>query len=74
MILGYNVENDRYGILEMDLWVNDGLHCGQGIEIYINGEWVEDRIEYNHKIKKWYLVNSGLIGEELEYLKVRLGE
>ena len=71
MILGYNQELDRYGILENDLWVDSGLHCGECIEVFVNDKWIQDRIEYDHKIKKWYLVNSGLIGEELEYLKVR---
>lgn len=69
--LGYNDENDRYGILEHDLWINEGLHCGEGIEVYVNDKWVKDRIGYNHKIESWYLVESGLVGEQLEYLKVK---
>lgn len=72
MRLGYNLENDRYGILEHDLWVNEGLHCGECMEVLINDKWIQDRIEYDQKIKKWYLVESGLIGEELEYLKVKI--
>lgn len=72
MILGYNQELDRYGVLEHDLWVDEGLHCGDCIEIMLNEKWIKDRIEYDHKIKKWYLVNSGLSGEELEYVKVKL--
>lgn len=72
MRLGYNLENDRYGVLEHDLWVNEGLHCGECIEVYVDGKWIKDRMEYNHKIKHWYLVNSGLFGEELEYLKVKV--
>lgn len=71
MRLGYNCENDRYGILEHDLWTNEGLHCGDCIEIFVNDKWIKDRIEYDHKIKKWYLVTTGLIGEQLEYLKVK---
>lgn len=43
--LSYNFENDRYGILEHDLWINEGLHCGEGVEVYVNDKWVEDRIE-----------------------------
>lgn len=72
MRLGYNYENDRYGILDMDLFVDKGLHCGECIEIKINGEWIQDRIEYDHKINNWYLVKSKLIGEQLEYLEVRV--
>lgn len=71
MRLGYNYENDRYGILDRDLWVDKGLHCGECIEIKFNGEWIQDRIEYDHKINNWYLVNTGLIGEELEFIEVK---
>ena len=28
--LGYNSENDRYGLLVSDLWEHDGFHCGEG--------------------------------------------
>lgn len=72
MRLGYNCELDRYGILEHDLWVNEGLHCGDCIEVFINGEWIQDRIEYDHRIKNWYLVKSGFVGEELEFIKVKM--
>lgn len=70
--LGYNEENDRYGILSGDLWVDKGLHCGECIEVRINNEWIKDRIEYDHKINNWYLVNSKLIGEELEFIEVKI--
>lgn len=70
--LGYNDELERYGVLVSDLWQKDGLHCGECFDIFINGEWISDRIEYNHEIKKWYLVKSKLVGEELEYLRVRI--
>lgn len=68
--LGYNKENDRYGILSMDLWENEGLHCGETFEVKIDGKWQADRIEMNNN-KEWYLVHSKLKGEELEYLQVR---
>jgi len=74
LILGYNIENDRYGILEMDLWVNEGLHCGESIEVFVNDRWIKDRMEYDHNINNWYLVETRLIGEQLEYVKVRLGD
>ena len=70
--LGYNNELERYGVLVSELWKKDGLHCGECFDIFINGEWISDRIEYNHKIKNWYLVKSKLVGEELEYLRVRI--
>lgn len=72
MRLGYNYENDRYGILETDIWVDKGLHCGECIEVKVNGKWIKDRIEYDHKINNWYLVKSKFIGEQLEYLEVRV--
>lgn len=25
--LGYNTDNDRYGLLDSDLWLNDGFRC-----------------------------------------------
>lgn len=72
MRLGYNQELDRYGILKGDLWVDEGLNCGECMEVHVDNKWIQDRMEYDHKIKNWYLVKSGLIGEELEYLKVRI--
>ena len=67
-ILGYNSSNDRYGILAMDLWVDDGLHCGECLEVYVDDEWVQDRLEMGDT---WYLVNSKLKGNDLEGLRVR---
>lgn len=72
MRLGYNNENDRYGVLENDLWVDTGLHCGESIEVFVNNKWIKDRIEYDHKINNWYLVETGLIGEELEFIEVKV--
>ena len=69
--LGYNQQNDRYGILSMDLWENEGLHCGDKVEVKINEEWKTDRIEYSHENQEWYLVHSKIKGDELEYLQVR---
>lgn len=68
--LGYNFENDRYGILKSDLWTHEGLHCGEGLEIFINEEWKADRIEMKFG-GTWYLVESGIQGDDLEGLKVR---
>lgn len=70
--LGYNSELDRYGILISDLWEVEGLHCGNQIMINYNDEWINDRIEYNHSNKSWYLVKSNLIGEDLEGIKVKI--
>lgn len=68
--LGYNLITERFGILDrMDLWANDGLHCGATFEVLINDEWVADRLEMSQG--KWYLVYSKLKDGELEGLKVR---
>lgn len=68
--LGYNSNNDRMGILSnMDLWLDDGLHCGETFEVFVNNEWVADRLELSQG--QWYLVYSKLKGDELEGLKVR---
>lgn len=41
------------------------------ISIYIFFLILTNKIEYDSRIKKWYLFNSKLVGEELEFLKVR---
>lgn len=70
--LSYNSKNDRYGLLDiMNSWKYDGLHCGQNLEVFINNQWVYDRIEMKAN-KTWYLVETGLQGEQLEGLKVKI--
>lgn len=78
MILGYNNDLKRYGVLDFDLWVKnkEGLHCGQIMEVFINDEWVEDRLEMKND-GTWYLVNNnkyfgtGDYRDNLEGVKVR---
>lgn len=66
--LFYNSENDRIGIIYKDNTIESGLHCGQCLEVEINGQWIPTRIEM---LDDWYLVGvKGL--ESLEGLKVRL--
>lgn len=72
-ILGYNRDNGRYGLLRSDLWEIDGFHCGEGIEVKIDGEWISTRFEYSHESEEWYLVGTSLRGEALEYLTARVG-
>lgn len=68
--LSYNSDNDRMGILDkMDLWADDGLHCGECFEVFLNDEWVADRLELSQG--KWYLVYLKLKDNELEGLKIR---
>lgn len=68
--LGYNLITERFGILnKMDLWEVNGLHCGATLDVFINNEWIKDRIEMTRG--KYYLVNSKIYDEDLEGLKVR---
>lgn len=69
-ILSYNSSNDRYGVLVMDLWEIDGLHCGECLDVwdYDKEQWIPTRIEMNRY--GWYLV--GYDAECLEGLKVRV--
>lgn len=41
------------------------------LEVFIDGKWRADRIEFDHSINSWYLVYSKLYGEQLENLIVR---
>lgn len=34
--LGYNCENDRYGLLVSDIWENNGFHCGECLQVKID--------------------------------------
>ena len=43
--LGYNSSNDRYGLLSADLWIDTGFHCGECLEVLVDGKWVETRME-----------------------------
>lgn len=55
----------------MDLWVDNGLHCGECLEVEINSEWVQTRIEMTFD-GEWYLVDTPYKGKDLEYLQVRI--
>lgn len=69
--LGYNRENGRYGLLVTDLWKVEGFHCGQQITVKVNGKWIDTRFEMNHR-NQWYLVDTDLVGDDLEFLKARI--
>lgn len=52
-VLFFNQETRRYDIrFDFDDCYG-GLHCGDCLEVLINGEWKFTRIEMN---EKWYLV------------------
>lgn len=68
--IGYNAQNDRYGLLISDLWEHDGFHCGETMEVEVNGEWTRTRMEMNMK-HQWYLVGTPYVGN-LENIKARI--
>lgn len=72
--LGYNDKNDRYGILVSDLWEHDGFRCGEPLEVMVDGEWVQTRMEmvWEKGGNEWYLVGTPYRGNDLEYVRARI--
>lgn len=68
--LGFNDNNGRYGLLVMDLWEDTGFHCGESLQVEVNGEWVNTRMEMDNALK-WYLVGTPYKGN-LEYVRARI--
>lgn len=71
--LGYNSENDRYGLLVSDLWEDTGFHCGECLEVMVEDKWVETRMEMEWVNGKgiWYLVGTPY-KDDLEYIRARI--
>jgi len=40
-----------------------GLHCGNTIEIFSNGEWHPARVEYRSRTGTWYLAGVEIEGK-----------
>lgn len=55
----------RFGLEEY----HGGLHCGDGMEVMLDGKWVPTRIEMNIN-SKWYLV--GVDADSLIGLTVKI--
>ena len=72
--LGYNAENDRYGLLVSDLWECDGFHCGERLQIWVEDEWIDTSMEMDWFAGKgvWYLTETSLKGGMLEGVRVRI--
>ena len=68
--LGYNSNNGRYGLLSSDLWIDTGFHCGEGLEVLVDDQWVKTRMEMN-PAREWYLVGTPYCGD-LEYVQARI--
>ena len=71
--LAYNHENGLYGVLYFDLWELTGLHNGDALEVKISDIWVNTRIELTED-GKWCLADTGMIGDDLEGLKVKVSK
>ena len=68
--LGYNSDNDRYGLLVSDLWEHIGFHCGETLEVMVDRKWIPTRMEMN-MAGEWYLVGTPYSGD-LEYIRARV--
>lgn len=70
--LGYNSDNDRYGLLVSDLWENDGFHCGEPLEVLVDEKWIPTRMEmaWDESGSHWYLVGTPYY-DDLEYVRAR---
>ena len=54
----------------MDLWIDTGFHCGEGLEVLVDDKWVRTRMEMN-PAREWYLVGTPYCGD-LEYVRARI--
>ena len=43
--LKYNYDNGRYGLIVSGDWEKQGFHCGDTMEVLIDGDWIKTRIE-----------------------------
>ena len=67
--LGYNSSNDRYGLLSSDLWIDTGFHCGECLEVLIDDQWVQTRMEMN-PAREWYLATGMMSGQPVKIAEV----
>ena len=80
--MGYNSQNDRYGLLVMDLWEIEGFHCGDSLEVWDSDteQWIPTRMEMHWQAPSfppkrndgWYPVGTPYSGTALEGLKIRV--
>ena len=68
--LSYNQVEGRYGLLVGGAWYHPGVHCGECLEVDVDGVWTACRMEMDSGI--WYLVGAPYRGDGLEYVKARL--
>lgn len=53
--LGYNCENGRYGLLSMDLWIDTGFHCGECMEVLVDGVECSAALHHNKKMTNYHI-------------------
>ena len=72
--LGYNEEEERYGLLIDDLWEREGFRCGEGLQVMVNDQWVSTRFEMGigEGGLEWYLVDTPYRGKDIEYVQARI--
>lgn len=68
--LGYNLENNRYGLLVSDLWEKAGFYCGERLEVLVEGKWQPTRMEMGMD-QQWYLVGTPYYGN-LEAIRAKV--
>ncbi len=66
--LQFNEENQRYGIVINDEWYHEGLHCGEGLEVFLDGKWIQTGIEMSDS---WYIPRTPY-KKNLENIPVRI--
>ena len=58
-------------LINMDsVWIDTGFHCGECLEVLLDDEWVQTRMEMN-PAREWYLVGTPYCGD-LEYIRARI--
>ena len=69
--LKFNTLTSRYDFAECSLVRNKrSFHCGSSMEIFLDGRWNPTRLEHNGT--KWYLLGTGLSGNNLEGSRIRI--
>ena len=53
--LKHTLANDRYGIWWDNDWFHPGLHCGECLEVMLEGHWVRTRVDM---AEYFYLVGT----------------
>lgn len=71
----YNDENDRFCFAMGNKWLYDGwfyngYHCGEAVEVKIDGAWLKTRFEMDIN-NEWYLVGTNYKGKAIEGLPAR---